>query len=593
MPSRRVAGLLAAAIALFTVAAVALAFNLARLNSSLGFVEHTNEVLRNISAAERVILGAESGERGYLLTGENLYRESYSRSRDLLPKLFEDLRQLVSDNPVQIHHVDELRTSIDARLTELEQVVELGPSRLDEALAILKTARSKQLTPRIEAQLGQLRQTELSLLKARQQSHQHVTLMVAVLTGALCVLALLSAAFGTYFLQRQRTMNQVQATNLQLATSQEGLKSREAHLRAILATVPDAMVVIDERGAIQSFSTTAERLFGWTALEVAERNVSILMPLPYQQEHDGYLGRYLTTGERRIIGTGRVVVGQRKDETTFPMELSVGEVLLEGKRQFIGFVRDLTQRQEGERLLHEMQSELLHVSRLGSMGELAAALAHELNQPLAAITNYLQGARRLLESSPEKNAKALRMALEKSAEQSLRAGQVIKRLREFVARGETEKATASLKKMIEDASALALVAAKDRSVQIGLQLDPSADLVLVDQIQIQQVLLNLLRNAIEAMGSGPRRELAISTKSTGDGMMMVSVADSGAGISPEIAARLFQPFVTTKPQGMGIGLSLCRTIIESHGGQIKMEANPTGGTIFRFTVRTVMETNNV
>jgi two-component system sensor kinase FixL len=592
-PSRLVAGLLAAAIGLFIVAAVALAFNLTRLKSSFSFVEHTNEILRNISSSERALLEAASGERGYLLTGESVYLESYNRSRDWLPKILEDLRQLISDNPVQIRHLDELRASIDARLTELEEVVELGPSRLDEALAILKTARSKQLTPRIEIQLGQLRQTELSLLEARQQNHQRVTLLATVITSALGVLALLSAAFGAYFLQRQRTMGQVHATNLQLSASQEGLKSREAHLQAILATVPDAMVIIDERGAIQSFSTAAERLFGSTAHEVTGRNVSILMPLPYREEHDGYLTRYLTTGERRIIGTGRVVVGQRKDGTTFPMELSVGEVLLEGKRQFIGFVRDLTQRQEGERLLHEMQSELLHVSRLGTMGEMAAALAHELNQPLAAMTNYLQGSRRLLERSSDKNAKLLMTALEKAAEQSLRAGQVIQRLREFVARGETEKNAESLKKIIEDASALALVAARDRSVQVGMHLDPATDLVLVDRIQIQQVLLNLLRNAIEAMRSAPRRELVISTKLTGDGLVTISVADSGSGIAPEIASRLFQPFVTTKSQGMGIGLSLCRTIIESHGGQIRAEANPTGGTIFRFTVRAAMETDDV
>ena len=590
-PSRLVARLLAAAIGRFIVAAVALAFNLTRLKSSFSFVEHTNEVLRNISSSERALLEAESGERGYLLTGESVYLESYNRSRDLLPKILEALRQLISDNPVQIQHLDELRASIDARLTELEEVVELGPSRLDEALAILKTARSKQLTPRIEIQLGQLRQTELSLLEARQQNHQRVTLLASVITSALGVLALLSAAFGAFFLQRQRTMDQVHATNLQLAASQDELKSREAHLQAILATVPDAMVIIDERGAIQSFSTAAERLFGSTAHEVTGRNVSILMPLPYHKEHDGYLTRYLTTGERRIIGTGRVVVGQRKDGTTFPMELSVGEVLLEGKRQFVGFVRDLTQRQQGERLLHEMQSELLHVSRLGTMGEMAAALAHELNQPLAAMTNYLQGSRRLLESSSDKNAKLLMTALEKAAEQSLRAGQVIQQLREFVARGETEKNAESLKKMIEDASALALVAARDRSVQVVMHLDPATDLVLVDRIQIQQVLLNLLRNAMEAMRSAPRRELAISTKLTGDGLVTISVADSGSGIAPEIASRLFQPFVTTKSQGMGIGLSLCRTIIESHGGQIRAEANPTGGTIFRFTVRAALETN--
>ena len=218
------------------------------------------------------------------------------------------------------------------------------------------------------------------------------------------------------------------------------VNSREAHLRSILETVPDAMVIIDEGGLIQSFSATAERLFGFTAGEIQGRNVSVLMPMPYRQEHDGYLGRYLMTGERRIIGTSRVVVGQRKDGSTFPMELFVGEVLLEGKRQFIGFVRNLTERHERERRLHEVQSELLHVSRLSTMGEMASTLAHELNQPLAAIANYLQGSRRLLKDSPDKRATLVLDALDKAAEQAVRAGNVIQRLRDFVARGETERA---------------------------------------------------------------------------------------------------------------------------------------------------------
>ena len=362
-------------------------------------------------------------------------------------------------------------------------------------------------------------------------------------------------------------------------------RKREAHLEAILATVPDAMVVIDERGAIQSFSAAAERLFGFTEQEVRGRNVNMLMPAPYRHEHDTYLNRYLTTGERHIIGVGRVVVGQREDGSTFPMELSVGEVLLEGKRQFVGFARDLTQRQEREQLLHEVQSELLHVSRLSTMGEMASALAHELNQPLSAITNYLQGSRRLLENSPDERAGLMRDAMEKAAEQALRAGQVIQRLREFVARGETEKRIENIKKLVEEVSALALVAAKEQSIRVSLQFDPSNDLVLVDKVQIQQVLLNLLRNAIEAMQSSARRELVVSTAPAADEMVAVSVADTGTGIAPDIISSLFQPFVTTKQQGLGIGLSISRTIIESHGGQIMVEPNTGGGTIFCFTLR--------
>lgn len=365
------------------------------------------------------------------------------------------------------------------------------------------------------------------------------------------------------------------------------LKSREAHLRSILETVPDAMVIIDEVGLIQSFSTTAERLFGFTADEIRGRNVNALMPAPYQQEHDSYLKRYLTTGERRIIGTSRVVVGQRKDGSTFPMELFVGEVLLQGKRQFIGFVRNLTERHDRERRLHEVQSELLHISRLSTMGEMASTLAHELNQPLAAIANYLQGSRRLLKDSPDTRAPLILDALDKAAEQAVRAGDVIQRLRDFVARGETERRIESIKKLLEEASALALVAAKEKSVRVSFELDPAVDLVLVDKIQVQQVLLNLLRNAIEAMESSDRRELAVTTAPAGDGMMTIDVADTGCGIAPEIAPRLFLPFVTTKRQGMGIGLSISRTIIELHGGQMTVQPNPGGGTIFRFTLRAV------
>jgi two-component system, LuxR family, sensor kinase FixL len=344
------------------------------------------------------------------------------------------------------------------------------------------------------------------------------------------------------------------------------------------------MVIIDETGIIQSFSATAERLFGFTAQEVQGRNVSILMPMPYRQEHDSYLARYHTTGERHIIGIGRVIVGQRQDGSTFPMELSVGEVLLERKRQFIGFIGDLTQRQERERLLHEVQSELMHVSRLSTMGEMASSLAHELNQPLAALTNYLQGSKRLLQNSPDERVGLAREALDKAADQALRAGQVIQRLRSFVARGETERRIESIKKLVEEASALALIAAKEQSVRVTMEFDPSVGLVLVDRIQVQQVLLNLMRNAIEAMEASVRRELVISTAPGADHMVSVNVTDTGPGIAPDVASRLFQPFTTTKRSGMGVGLSISRTIIESHGGHITVVPNPGGGTIFRFTL---------
>ncbi|WP_051328587.1 PAS domain-containing sensor histidine kinase [Geminicoccus roseus] len=367
------------------------------------------------------------------------------------------------------------------------------------------------------------------------------------------------------------------------------LRAREAHLQSILDTVPDAMVVIDEQGWMQSFSVTAERLFGYSAADAVGQNVKILMPSPYREQHDAYLKRYLATGERRIIGIGRVVVGLRKDGSTFPMELAVGEMSSGGKRYFTGFIRDLTERQRTETRLQELQAELVHMSRFTALGEMASTLAHEINQPLTAVSNYLKGCRRLLERSTEEKAVMLRQAVEQAAEQALRAGQIIRHLREFVARGESERHVEHLAKLIEEASALALVGAKEKGVRVGFRFDPEAPLVLVDRIQIQQVLLNLIRNAIEAMQESLRRELLVQTDAQPGSMVQVSVSDTGPGIAAEIAQQLFHPFITTKKHGMGVGLSICRTIVESHGGKIWAEAGPDGGTVFRFTLRAIRE----
>jgi two-component system, LuxR family, sensor kinase FixL len=371
---------------------------------------------------------------------------------------------------------------------------------------------------------------------------------------------------------------QLQRNRLRAAANARQAVAREAHLTSILDTVPDAMVVIDERG-----------LFGYAAAEIVGTNVKRLMPSPYRENHDGYLERYLRTGQRRIIGIGRVVVGERKDGSTFPMELAVGEMRSSNQRFFTGFIRDLTERQQTEARLQELQSELVHISRLTAMGEMASALAHELNQPLSAIANYMKGSRRLLENSSDDRSALLRSAMDKAAEQAQRAGQIIRRLRDFVARGESERRVESVKKLVEEASALALVGAKDQGVRVRFQFDPTADLVLADKVQIQQVLLNLLRNAVEAMESSQKRELVISTESGNDDMVTISVADTGSGIAPEIMSQLFQPFVTNKRHGMGVGLSISRTIIEAHGGQIGVEPNPAGGTIFRFTLRAVTQ----
>ena len=376
-------------------------------------------------------------------------------------------------------------------------------------------------------------------------------------------------------------------SRLAAAANAEAASAREAHVKSILDSMPEAMIVTDERGVMQSFSSAAERLFGYGSAEVLGKNVSMLMPSPYRGDHNGYLDRYMRTGERRIIGIGRVVVGERKDGSTFPMELAVGEMRVKSQRLFSGFIRDLTERQKTEARLQELQSELVHMSRLTAMGEMASALAHELNQPLSAIANYMKGSRRLLEDSFAEHAAILRDAMDKAADQALRAGQIIRRLRDFVARGESERRVEDVKKLVEEASALALVGAKDRGIRVQFRFDPNADFVLADKVQIQQVLLNLMRNAIEAMEGAEKRELVIATAPAPGNLVEISVADTGAGIAPEIYPQLFQPFVTSKPQGMGVGLSISRTIVEAHGGSIAPRPNPGGGTVFCFTLPAV------
>lgn len=359
---------------------------------------------------------------------------------------------------------------------------------------------------------------------------------------------------------------------------------REAQLQSILETVPEAMIVIDERGIMRSFSAAAVRLFGWAPEEAIGRNVSVLMPSPYREEHDGYIHRYAKTGERRIIGIGRIVVGERKDGSTFPMELAVGEARVGRERLFTGFIRDLTERRTQERRMQELQSELIHVSRLTAMGEMASSIAHELNQPLSAITNYVNGSATLLAlDNPE--LPRVRDALNRAAEQALRAGDIIKRLREFVAKGETDHhSLENPATMIEEAAALALVGAKEQGVRVTVRCNRDLHPIVVDKVQVQQVALNLIRNAVEAMDGSDPRELTITVRAKDRDMAVFSIADSGPGLQPEVAERLFQPFVTTKANGMGVGLSICRTIIEAHGGRIWAEPNEGGGTVFSFTL---------
>lgn len=366
--------------------------------------------------------------------------------------------------------------------------------------------------------------------------------------------------------------------------AENALRASEDHFRSILSTVPDAMIVIDDRGTITSFSSAAEGMFGYRREDVVGRNVNCLMPSPDRERHDGYLERYASTGERRIIGIGRIVTGRRADGSTFPIELSVGEAITGGQTLFTGFIRDLTQKHAAEEQMRALETELIHISRISAMGTMASTLAHELNQPITSIANYVEGVRTLLEKPDAEDAEIIREALGDAVKEAMRAGDIVRRLRDFVSRGEIERSVQSLPNLVREAAVLGLMGAKEKGVHCHFDLAADASPVLVDKVQIQQVLINLVRNAVESMSGCPVRNLSIVSANDAPGMVRISIMDTGTGVSPEVAAALFKAFVTTKQEGMGLGLSICRTIIEAHGGKIWMEPRTAGGSAFHFTL---------
>lgn len=355
-----------------------------------------------------------------------------------------------------------------------------------------------------------------------------------------------------------------------------------AQMRTVIETVPDAMVMIDENGIIQSFSPAAEALFGYEAAEACGQNVSMLMPEPDASRHDGYLMRYHRTGERRIIGHKRRVLGKRKDGTTFPHELYVGEALSDGTKVFTGFLRDLTEREQRESALRELQAELVRISRVTAVGTIATALAHDLNQPLAAVVNYVQASAALLES-PGTEIATVRAALNEAASEALRAGDIVHKLREFITSGETAKSLVAADDLVGHACELGAAGSRAGAPTIRISVPSALPVVLADPVQIQQVIFNLVRNAVVAVG--PKEDGLIElSASVEDGQVRFEVRDNGPGLAPERIARLFEPLAGTATGGMGLGLAICRTIIEAHAGRLWHEHAPGGGAVFQFTL---------
>ncbi|MBB5710726.1 PAS domain S-box protein [Sphingomonas xinjiangensis] len=363
------------------------------------------------------------------------------------------------------------------------------------------------------------------------------------------------------------------------------LRRREAQLRSILQTVPDAMVVIDNNALIQQFSAAAERLWGYRAEDVLGRSATILVPENVRETHMTVLRRFLEHGEG-VIGDIHTSTAESAEGRCFPIEIRTGVARIDTQFLLTMFVRDMSERLATQERLSDLSAEIAHVSRQSAMSELAADLAHELNQPLSATSNYLSAARMLLERG-EQGEKVIEL-LRTAVDQTQRAGEIIRRLRAFMARGEVEMRAESIERTVRDAADLVQVGTTHFNIRTAFQLDPQVRFVFADRIQVQQVLVNLIRNAMQALRGcdRPDRIITISSRKLDDQTVEIAVADNGPGMPAQVLETIFTRFTTTKGGrgGMGIGLSISKRIIEAHGGSLSAANQPEGGAIFRFTL---------
>ena len=370
---------------------------------------------------------------------------------------------------------------------------------------------------------------------------------------------------------------------------------------ALLDAAVDGIIIIDKQGIIQTVNAAVTEMFSYSVDELVGENVSILMSKENRQNHDGYIRRYLDTAERKIIGIGRVAEGRRKDQSCFPVHLSVGQIEDEGDSEggFVGVIRDLTVQRSKEQEVARKESEirqlrerLIHVARISTLGEMVTGIAHEVNQPLTAIATYAQGCTRMINAGL-KEPEELLLALDKISIQAQRAARVIAGVRQFSKKSPMQQQAYDCNKLISEVAALAEIHAAELGVSIELQLPGMQEhrklMVMVDATQVQQVALNLINNAIESMANTKGEKIVtIRTRELDTSRIEVSVSDLGEGLDSGLEDKIFDTFFSTKRSGLGMGLSICQSLVKAQGGEIYFHANSGSGCSFCFTLPTVL-----
>jgi PAS domain S-box-containing protein len=374
--------------------------------------------------------------------------------------------------------------------------------------------------------------------------------------------------------------------NIQLYSD---IRDRDTKTRRIIDSALDAVLSINEHGKVTEWNAQAETMFGWRRDEAVGRTLSeLFIPHQYRDAHDQGLKHFLSTGEGPLLNRRIEITALHRAGTEFPVEVSIAPYQIDGNWEFSGFVRDITEKKVAEasaRRHREMEMELAHANRVATMGQLSASIAHEVNQPIGAAVTNAHAALRWLGATPS-NVGEVRKALSRIVTNGNRAADVLSRIRGFIKKAPPCNDWLDVNQVLLEVVALTRSETKKNKVAVQTNLSEGLPLVRADRVQLQQVILNLIMNAIEAMSAsdaGSRGLLISSAKSASDDVT-VEVQDSGPGFPAASAEQIFQAFYTTKPAGLGMGLSICRSIVEAHGGQLRAGPGDPTGAIFTFTL---------
>ena len=374
---------------------------------------------------------------------------------------------------------------------------------------------------------------------------------------------------------------------ISLKESERRLREKEARLNSIFNAAVEGIITIDRNGIVTNANSAIRAILGYTEEELLGRNVSLLMHPAHAELHDHYILNLVNTDKPRIMGRVREVEGLHKDGRTVPIDLSLAQFEYDGEMYFTGILRDMSERKHQEKKNREHLAELAHVSRVSLMGEMASGIAHEVNQPLTAIVAYTDASLNLLKKLPFDSTAKLVEILTKTHQQALRAGQIIHRMRDFIRTKTSNRTSVDMNKLVRESIALCAADIKIQNIVLELEMAHDLSMVYANEVQIEQVLLNLIRNAIDAMQELPPdhpRRLLIKTRRDERHRVEISVADSGPGISDADRFKIMTPFFTTKKNGMGMGLSISRSLVESHHGSLRFSSQEGNGCTFYLTL---------